>query len=107
MRTIPRQRIDALPPSDFKDLVLAIQQHEATFQYLVTFLSTSTERNQHFAFLVHQAQEIDASYGWVLASDIGLVARMFSGDACAAKKWLHEIARRLGEIKVFLKNNYV
>jgi hypothetical protein len=101
MRTDPSQRIDALPPSDFKDLIFAIQEYMFAYH---TFLEpssarSSAERDNELTFLLRQGQEIDASYGWVLASDVVFVARMMGGNHVAAKRWTKTLVRRVDEMR--------
>jgi hypothetical protein len=92
-----------LPPSDFKDLLLAIQHYLSTYSALLASPPSDKERDEQLAVLLRQSQEIDASYGWVLASDIGMVARTFSGDETAARGWMREVVSRVEVIREALK----
>jgi hypothetical protein len=123
--------IEALPPSDFKDLISLLQQHERDFQDLVaTVDDSSTEKTpansvqndvkysnpisplqasissitrdaaKELGALQQQCRDIEASYGWVLASDIALAARIFdSKDAREIKAWLKETFDKYEERK--------
>jgi hypothetical protein len=97
------QDANALPPSDFHDLILAIDHHFSTYNTFLTSPPSDKERDQNLAILLRQSQEIDASYGWVLASDIGMVARIFSGDETAARSWIREMVRKIEAIREALK----
>jgi hypothetical protein len=101
MRANFSKTIDALPPSDFKDLILAIQEYMFAYN---TFLATSStrsgaERDNELEIILRQGQEIDASYGWVLASDVVFVARMMGGNHAAAKEWTKTLVREVDEMR--------
>jgi hypothetical protein len=95
--------IHLLPPSDFHDLILAIQQHISAYNTFLTFPPSEKERDQKLAILLRQSQEINTSYGWVLASDVSMVARMFSGDETAARSWVREMVGKIDAIREALK----
>jgi hypothetical protein len=95
--------IHLLPASDFHDLILAIDHHFSTYNTFLTSPPSEKGRNQKLAILLHQIQEIDASYGWVLASDIGMVARIFSGDETAARSCMRGMVRKIEAIREALK----
>jgi hypothetical protein len=95
--------IHLLPPSDFHDLILAIQQHISAYNTFLTSPPSEKERDQKLAILLRQSQEIDASYGWVLASDMGMVARIFSGDEIAARSWMRGVVSSVEVIREALK----
>jgi hypothetical protein len=95
--------IHLLPPSDFHDLILAIDHHFSTYNTFLTSPPSEKERDQKLAILLRQSQEIDASYGWVLASDIGMVARTFSGDETAAREWMREVVSKVEAMREALK----
>jgi hypothetical protein len=95
--------IHLLPPSDFHDLILAIHHHFSTFNAFLASPPSEKERDQKLAISLRQSQEIDASYGWVLASDICMVARMFSGDDTAAREWMRGVVSRMEAIREALK----
>jgi hypothetical protein len=95
--------IHLLPPSDFHNLILAIQQHISAYNTFLTSPPSEKERDQKLAILLRQSQEINASYGWVLASDIGMVARTFSGDETAAREWMREVVSKVEAMREALK----
>jgi hypothetical protein len=99
----PSPDINVLPPSDFHDLILAIHHHFSTYNTFLTSPPSDNSRDQELAVLLRQRQEIDASYGWVLASDIGMVARIFGGDETAARSWIREMVRKIEAIREALK----
>jgi hypothetical protein len=99
----PSPDISVLPPSDFHDLILAIHHHFSTYNTFLTSPPSNNSRDQELAVLLRQSQEIDASYGWVLASDIGMVARMFSGEETAAREWMREVVSKVEAMREALK----
>jgi hypothetical protein len=95
--------IQCLPPSDFKDLVLLLERHEASLRRLLRSFRTpganeATNKQQmaiSIKSLQRKSQEIDASYGWVLASDIAMVDRMFdTKNEASTRIWLREMFDR-------------
>jgi pantothenate kinase-related protein Tda10 len=97
--------IDSLPPSDFKDLLLLLQEHEASFN---NFLKSIKNYTTLFARqdldivrnLKQQSNNIDAHYGWALASDSALVARMLRSDEEEeAQSWMRRMFREYEERK--------
>jgi hypothetical protein len=58
--------IDHMPPSDFKDLLIALLIFQTSYDQLASRLDDQAEA---IIDLQRQACEIDAHYGWVLASD--------------------------------------
>jgi hypothetical protein len=103
MLNTPSPDANALPPSDFHDLILAIDHHFSTYTAFLASPPSDNSRDQELAVLLRQSQEVDASYGWVLASDIGMVARMFSGDETAAREWMRKVVRKIEAIREALK----
>jgi hypothetical protein len=95
--------IHLLPASDFHDLILAIDHHFSSYNTLLTSPPSDNSRDQKLASLLHQSHEIDRSYGWVLASDLLLVARIFSGDETAARSWVREVVRKVEAIREALR----
>jgi hypothetical protein len=92
--------IDSLPPSDFKDLLLLLQEHEASFNDLFKSIKRddtvfARQDLDIIRNLKQQSNNIDAHYGWALASDSALVVRMFkSDDEDQAQTWMR---RTFGE----------
>jgi hypothetical protein len=95
--------IHLLPPSDFYDLILAIHHHFSTYTAFLASPPSDNSRDEELAILLRQSREINASYGWVLASDIGMVARMFSGDETAAREWMREVVSSVEAMREALK----
>jgi hypothetical protein len=97
--------IDSLPPSDFKDLLLLLQDHEASFNDFLKSIKrdTTTFARQDLDIvrnLKQQNNNIDAHYGWALASDSALAARMFeSDDEEEAQTWMRRMFREYEERK--------
>jgi hypothetical protein len=89
--------ITSLPPSDFKDLILLLSHHKASFDNLVT----SKHGNEAaLRTLKRQSNEVDAHYGWALASDSALIARMFDGEeGLEAKTWMKRLFEEYEERK--------
>lgn len=73
-----------LPPSDFKDLIMSLQQLEFFYDNLLNRMHLPQILNTPQKRLVRQARwlqkeyaNIGTHYGWVLASDYVLLERMF------------------------------
>jgi hypothetical protein len=105
MLNTPSPDANALPPSDFHDLILAIDHHFSTYNTFLTSPPSDKERDQELAVLLRQSQEIDASYGWVLASDIGMVARIFNGDENVAREWMRGVVSSVEAMREALKRD--
>lgn len=102
--------IKALPLSDFRDLIILLQRHEAEYDRLFAPSQTLCSENGRNRIAVdsnllqRQTQEIEASYGWVLASDSALVLRMFeTEDEGTVKTWMRELIDRYEERKESLR----
>jgi hypothetical protein len=100
--------IQALPASDFKDLIILLQQHEESFRNLLNILRTSCSNDVtnvdqiaiDIDLLRRQIPDIDTSYGWVLASDSALFVRMCDvNDQGDAKKWLRKLFEKYEDRK--------
>lgn len=89
--------IASLPPSDFKDLLLLLSHHKASFNTI------ATSKHHHEAALralKQQSNDIDTHYGWVLASDSALIAGMFEGqEGVEAKTWMKRLFEEYEERK--------
>jgi hypothetical protein len=89
--------IDCLPPSDFKDLLILLQEHEASLNIFFRSIKSATtlfarQDLEIVRNLKQQRNNIDAHYGWALASDSALVARMFqSDDEEEAQSWMRRM----------------
>jgi hypothetical protein len=102
----------SVPPSDFKDLVDCILKLNVasahTFRQLASLLhrlnditsgpheqrEIATQIVSSASGLETQYQELDAHYGWVLASDHALVhnvLRSYFGDNEGAERWLRTV----------------
>jgi hypothetical protein len=111
--------IDLLPASDFKDLLTSIVHFQTAFdQFSLRLLivqgspladGSIMRRNvamqllRDVLTLSQQGQEIDAHYGWVLASDIAMVSRAF-GPANGhteedARAWLNNMCTEQGRMR--------
>jgi hypothetical protein len=111
--------IDLLPASDFKDLLNSIIRFQRAFdQFSVrllivegSFLADDSIMRRDVTIqllrdvlsLNQQGQEIDAHYGWVLASDIAMVGRAF-GPANGhteedARAWLNSMCTEQERIR--------
>ena len=89
--------ITSLPPSDFKDLILLLSHHKASCDNLVT---PEHEHEAVLHALKRKSNEIDAHYGWALASDSALIARMFEGEeGSEAKTWMKRLFEEYVERK--------
>jgi hypothetical protein len=89
----------SLPPSDFTDLILAISQHELSYDDFLASPPSSLQHKQKVAALLQQSRDLSAHYGWVLASDIVMVGRMFGGDEESAREWVKGLKGRVEGIE--------
>jgi hypothetical protein len=116
--------VEVLPPSDFKDLLIAIlnlkrdtdefirqiPRLQASFNITVrcsfSQLSIAERILGDIDCQEKRYSELDTHYGWVLASDYACVARAFGRDGVAAedaRTWISNVCRKHGEIKGALR----
>jgi hypothetical protein len=109
------QNIDQLPASDFKDLLMSLQQLEAPTDELLRQVGSSPTSRKGVQELLEQTRclerryaDIDTHYGWVLASDRALVARVFGSDVVdaevGASLWMRRVSKRHRDIKAALRD---
>jgi hypothetical protein len=94
----PHQNTHILPSSDFADLILVISHHELSFHAFLTSPPASPQLEKQLSILQQQSRDLSAHYGWVLASDVVMVGRMFGGDEERAREWVRSLVRRVDEI---------
>tara|TARA_R110002003_G_scaffold175_14_gene14292 strand:- start:11685 stop:12122 length:438 start_codon:yes stop_codon:yes gene_type:complete len=114
--------IHVLPPSDLKDLLILIGDLMISidkFVHRVSPLQASLTAREMFClkydagkyldeakYLKQRCREVDAHYGWVLASDIVHVTQMFETDSEKghdnAKYWMRSVFDRYEELKTKL-----
>jgi hypothetical protein len=97
--------VHLLPPSDFKDLLLDLTYLEASFtvfQHQTSPLQTfgnSESESMTLDNLQEQIQKIDTHYGWVLATDLESVSKIFpTTNKNDTKDWLRKIHARYTDI---------
>jgi hypothetical protein len=88
---------NSLPASDFKDLLDLLSEHKANFNNIVT---SNIQHESALRGLKQQSNDIDAHYGWALASDSALIARMFEEEERSeAKMWMKRLFEEYEERK--------
>jgi len=107
-----------LPPSDFKDLLISLQEVEALtddlFRHVCIPPNSATPRTYTRQQLLTRARtlqqeyaDLDTHYGWVLASDRELLARMFEpaneNGKLNASVWMKNVCERYEETKAELR----
>lgn len=107
--------IQLLPPSDFKDLLLALQALETpTSELLQSFAAPRLSYHSAQKLLLEKMRslerkytDIDTHYGWVLASDRKSVARMFEQaemtNAEGVATWMKRVSEQHAEIRDSLR----
>jgi hypothetical protein len=116
--------VEVLPPSDFKDLLIAIldlEQDTDEFIRQISLLQASfnmaVRRSSAQLRIAEQIlgdidcqekrySELDTHYGWVLASDYACVAKAFGQDGVAvedARAWINGVCGKYGKMSDALR----